>query len=114
MRPPKIKLCFSLFAFYLLGLNLLSLHHSLEHLNAFEEAPFFSYNSKKAVFQADHDNHYVSCNLCDFFQSQVFFFLGEQILDLLSGQFGLPSKIFLEFTPTKIFVRFLRGPPTLF
>ena len=107
-RPPFRIL---LLAIYLLGLNVLSLYHSFEHQHIASNFSDVSSHKNFTVFQVGQPD--VLCELCDFFQNQVLFLIGEQgigftFLPLLS----LSEKPF-DLLLVKVFTLLLRGPPSV-
>ena len=99
-----------LLSLYILFLNVFSLQHSFEH-HTLKETPVLHLDNTLSVALADSSN--LLCELCDFFQNQVFYFSQEKAVTSISYPVLLPIEKLAAFTLFELFNQHLRGPPAL-
>ena len=105
MRSSVISL-----SFYLLVLNVFSLHHSFKH-HADKQIPALHLDYALSVTSADSSD--LICKLCDFFQNQVFYFSQEKVVAFTSYPVLLPVEKYTTIELIELFNNHLRGPPAL-
>ena len=110
MRIKLASLSVCLLSVYLLGLNVISLQHSFEH-HAGKEIPALHLNDTLSV--ATSDSYDLLCELCDFFQNQVFYFSQEKAVPFTSYPVLLPVEKRATIELIELFNQHLRGPPAL-
>ena len=99
-----------LLSLYILSLSILSLQHSFDH-HAEKEINSIHLDDKLSVIPADSSG--LICELCDFFQNQVFYFSQEKVAAFNSYPVILPIEKRDAFTLFELFNQHLRGPPAL-
>ena len=109
MRIKLSQVFISLLSLYLLGINLLFLQHSLDHR---DNHVALSYNDTNVTLtNTQITSVEVSCELCDFFQNQVYFYFADQKLTLFPPSIWTRvQKRFDLFTLSEFTIK-LRGPP---
>ena len=110
MRIKLASLTICSLSIYLLGLNVISLQHSFEH-HAGKEIPVLHLDDKLSVTSADSSD--LLCELCDFFQNQVFYFSQEKAVTLTSYPVFFPIEKRAVIALIERFNQHLRGPPAL-
>ena len=105
MRASVISL-----SLYLLVLNVFSLHHSFKHHGG-KEIPVLNLDDTLLVAPADSFD--LLCELCDFFQNQVFYFSQEKAVTFTSSPVLLPVEKYTTIELIELFNNHLRGPPAL-
>ena len=110
MRIKLASLTICLLSTYLLGLNVISLQHSFEH-HTEKKFPALHLDDALSVFPADSTD--LLCELCDFFQNQVFYFSQEKVVTFTSCPDLLPVKKRATIKLIELFNQHLRGPPKL-
>ena len=110
MRIKLASLSVCLLSVYLLGLNVISLQHSFEH-HAGKEIAALHLNDTLSV--ATSDSYDLLCELCDFFQNQVFYFSQEKAVAFTSYPVLIPVEKLATIELIELFNQHLRGPPAL-
>ena len=110
MRIKLASLTVCLLSIYLLGLNVVSLQHSFEH-HAGKEIPTINLDDNLSVIPVDSSD--LLCELCDFFQNQVFYFSQEKGVAFTSYPVLLPVEKRITIELIELFNQHLRGPPAL-
>ena len=110
MRIKLASLSGRLLSIYLLGLNVISLQHSFEH-HAGKEIPTIHLDDTLSVTSADSSD--LLCELCDFFQNQVFYFSQEKAVAFTSYPVLIPVEKRATIELIELFNQHLRGPPAL-
>ena len=110
MRIKLASLSVCLLSIYLLGLNVISLRHSFEH-HAGKEIHTIHLDDALSVISADSSD--LLCELCDFFQNQVFYFSQEKGVPFISSPVLLPVEKPTTIELIELFNQHLRGPPAL-
>ena len=110
MRIKLASLTICSLSIYLLGLYVISLQHSFEH-HAGKEIPVLHLDDKLLVTSADSSD--LLCELCDFFQNQVFYFSQEKAVTLTSYPVFFPIEKRAVIALIERFNQHLRGPPAL-
>ena len=99
-----------LLSLYILSLSILSLQHSFDH-HAEKEINSIHLDDKLSVIPADSSG--LICELCDFFQNQVFYFSQEKAVPFTSYPVLLPVEKRATIELIELFNQHLRGPPAL-
>ena len=97
-----------LLSLYILSLSILSLQHSFDHY-AGKEINSIHLDDTLSVIPADSSG--LICELCDFFQNQVFYFSQEKAVTFITSPVLLPIEKLAAFTLFELFNQHLRGPP---
>lgn len=106
MRIKLASITVCLLSTYLLGLNIISLQLSFEY-HAGKEIPISHLNDTLSVVSADSSN--LPCELCAFFQNQVFCFSQEKAINLTSFPDLLPVEKRAAVALIELFNQSLRG-----
>ena len=99
-----------LLSLYILSISILSLQHSFMH-HAGKEIPVLHLDDTLSVAPSDFSD--LLCDLCDFFQNQIFYFSQEKALAFTYFPVILPIEKRDAFTLFELFNQYLRGPPAL-
>ena len=99
-----------LLSLYILSLSILSFQHSFDH-HAEKEINSIHLDDKLSVITADSSG--LICELCDFFQNQVFYFSQEKVAAFSSYSVILPVEKHAINELIELFNKHLRGPPAL-